>query len=104
MVIIISAARLDRRRIDARHDRSSASPLYAAVRKGACPTGVYNVGKVDTITDGRDSFYGFNVIGIHGPPLISFSFETGKKAEAAHKAMLAIVATAKVITPYALSR
>jgi hypothetical protein len=27
--------------------------------------GVYNVGKVDTITDGRDSFYGFNVIGVH---------------------------------------
>ena len=66
--------------------------------------GVYNVGKVDTITDGRDSFYGFNVIGIHGRPLISFSFETRKKAEAAHKAMLAIVATAKIITPYALSR
>ena len=26
--------------------------------------GVYNVSKVDTITDGRDDFYGFNVIGV----------------------------------------
>jgi hypothetical protein len=32
------------------------------------------------------------------------SFETRKEAEAAHKAMLAIVATAKIITPYALTR
>jgi hypothetical protein len=65
---------------------------------------VYNVSKVDTITEGRHLFYGFNVIGVHGRPLISFSFETRKEAEAAHKAMLAIVATAKIITPCALSR
>jgi hypothetical protein len=60
---------------------------------------VYNVSEVDTITDGRDLFYGFRVIGVHGRPLISFSFETSKEAEAAHKAMHLIVATAKIITP-----
>jgi transposase len=64
--------------------------------------GVYNVSEVDTITDGRDFYYGFRVIGVHGQPLISFSFETSKEAEAAHKAMLPIVATAKIIMPTAL--
>jgi hypothetical protein len=59
---------------------------------------------VDTITEGRHLFYGLIVIGVHGGPLISFSFETSKEAEAAHKAMLSIVATAKIITPHALSR
>jgi transposase len=64
--------------------------------------GVYNVSEVDTITDGRDFYYGFRVIGVHSRPLISFSFETSKEAEAAHKAMLSIVATAKIIMPNAL--
>jgi hypothetical protein len=46
---------------------------------GACPMAVYKVSKVDTITEGRHLFYGFNVIGVHGQLLISFSFETRMK-------------------------
>jgi len=61
--------------------------------------GVYNLGKVDLISDPRDDVYfEFNVIGVHGQP--AFSFRTREEAEAAHKAMLAIVSTAKIITPW----
>ena len=42
-----------------------------------------------------------SIIGIIGRPIVSFEFETQEEAEAAHKAMQAIVAKAKLITPYA---
>jgi hypothetical protein len=72
---------------------------------GAYAMDVYNLGKVDLISDLRDDVYfEFNVIGVHGQPLVAFAFRTREEAEAAHKAMQAIVSTAKIITPYALSR
>ena len=61
---------------------------------------VYNLGAVQSTADGREDHYGFNVIGIHGRPLVTFSFETQKEAEAAHKGMQPIIAKAKVITAY----
>jgi hypothetical protein len=65
---------------------------------------VYTLGKVDTVTSGRDNlYYGFNVIGIHGRPLANFAFETQKEAEAAHEAMQTVVAKVKVVTAFALA-
>jgi hypothetical protein len=63
---------------------------------------IYNLTKIaSTMDDVRGAlFYGFNIVGVHGRPLVGFSFETQADAEAAHKAMLAIVAKAKVITPH----
>ena len=60
----------------------------------------YNLGKIDSTTDIRGaSRYGFNIIGVQGRPLVGFSFDTQDEAEAAHKAMRDIVATAKLIRP-----
>jgi hypothetical protein len=65
----------------------------------------YGLGKVARTAGGRgEPFHAFNIIGVHGSPLVSFSFDTQEEAEAAHKAMQSIVATAKIITPFALSR
>ena len=58
---------------------------------------LYNLGKVALTTDG----IGFNIVDVHGRPLVGFSFETQKDAEAVHNLMQAIVAKAKLITPYA---
>jgi hypothetical protein len=44
---------------------------------------------------------GFNIVDIHGRPLVGFSFESQKDAEAAHNLMQAIVAKAKAIVPMA---
>ena len=64
---------------------------------------LYNLDKVATTMDGAmgASLYGFNIIGVHGRPLVSFAFETQEDAEAVYNLMQAIVAKAKVITPYA---
>ncbi len=43
---------------------------------------------------------GFNIIGAHGRPLVTLSFETQAEAEAAQKAMLPVVRTANLITPH----
>ena len=62
---------------------------------------LYNLGKVDSITDDESLLrFGFSIIGIIGRPIVSFEFETQEEAEAAHKVMLAIVAKAK-LTPTA---
>ena len=62
---------------------------------------VYNLGKVASTTDGRGaSFHGFNIIGVTGRPLVTFSFDGQAEAEAAHKAMRDVVATAKLIKPH----
>jgi hypothetical protein len=45
----------------------------------------------------------FNIIGVHGRPLVTFSFETRKETDDAHRAMQEIVAKVKAITPYALT-
>jgi hypothetical protein len=57
---------------------------------------IYSLGKVQSTTDG----YGFNIIGVHGRPLVSFSFETQEEADAAHKAMRPIIAMAKGVVSY----
>ena len=56
---------------------------------------IYNLTQVDTTMDGVRGvlLQGFNVIGIHGRPLVTLSFETQAEAEAARKAMQAIVAS-----------
>ena len=58
----------------------------------------YNLGAVQSTTDGP----GFNIVGVHGRPLATFSFDTQEEADAARNAMAmhAIVAKAKVITPH----
>jgi hypothetical protein len=63
---------------------------------------IYNLTKVDTALDGKRGvlLQGFNIIGAHGRPLVTLSFETQAEAEAAHEAMRAIAATAKLITPH----
>ena len=38
---------------------------------------------------------GFNIIGVHGRPLVTLSFETQAEADSAHKAMVA-----KLIVPH----
>ena len=65
---------------------------------------LYNLDKVASTMDGAmgaSLFYGFNIIGVHGRPLVTFAFETQEDAEAVYNLMQAIVAKAKVITPYA---
>jgi len=60
---------------------------------------IYNLGKVDSITDDESMLrFGFSIIGVIGRPIVSFEFDTQEEAEAAHKAMQAIVAKAKLIT------
>jgi hypothetical protein len=61
-----------------------------------------NLGKIDSMIDGviGPFLYGFNIIGIHGRPLVTFSFDTQEEAESAHKAMRGIVASAKRIKPH----
>ena len=44
--------------------------------------------------------YGFNIIGVHGQPLVSFAFDTQEEAEAAHKGMQPIIAMAKLIVSH----
>ncbi len=63
---------------------------------------IYNLTQVDTTMDGVRGvlLQGFNIIGIHGRPLVTLSFETQAEAESAHTAMQAIVATAKLIVPH----
>jgi hypothetical protein len=56
----------------------------------------YNLGAVQSTTGGP----GFNIVGVHGRPLVTFSFDTQEEADAARDAMHAIVAKAKVITPH----
>jgi hypothetical protein len=65
---------------------------------------VYNLSKVDSTIEGviGPLLYGFNIIGVRGRPLVTLAVETRDEAEAAHKAMLEIVATAKLIKPHAI--
>jgi hypothetical protein len=65
---------------------------------------IYNLGKVDSTIDGviGPLLYGFNIIGVSGRPLVTFSFDTREEAEAAHKALRDVVASAKRIKPHAV--
>jgi hypothetical protein len=47
----------------------------------------------------HNALYGFNIVGVHGRPLVSFSYETRADAEAARADMIMAIATAKIITP-----
>jgi transposase len=63
---------------------------------------IYNLSKVDSTIDGviGPLRYGFNIVGVHSRPLVSFSFETQEEADAAHKAMQPIIAMAKAIVSH----
>jgi hypothetical protein len=52
---------------------------------------IYNLTKVDTTMDEKRGvlLQGFNIIGVHGRPLVTLSFETQAEADAANKAMQA---------------
>ena len=65
---------------------------------------IYNLTKVDSTIDGviGPLLYGFNIIGVQGRPLVTFSFETRDEAEVAHNAMIDIVASAKLIKPHVM--
>jgi hypothetical protein len=61
---------------------------------------IYSVGEVQSTTDERSNpLYGFNIVGIHGRPLVNFGYETRAEAEASRSDMLMAIETAKVITP-----
>jgi hypothetical protein len=67
---------------DCRHIKSAPRDLS---RQEAYPMDVYNLSKVDMIFDPRDDVYfGFNIIGVHSRPLVTFSFETRKEADDAY--------------------
>jgi hypothetical protein len=63
---------------------------------------IYNLGKIDSTIDGviGPLLHGFNIIGASGRPLVTFSFDTQEEAEAAHKAVRDVVASAKIIRPH----
>ena len=65
---------------------------------------IYNLTKVDATIDGviGPILYGFNIIGVQGRPLVTFSFETSDEAKVAHKAMQHIVSSAKLIKPHVM--
>ena len=62
----------------------------------------YNLGKINSTIDGviGPLLHGFNIIGVHGRPIVTFSFDTQEEAEIAHKAMRDVVASAKLIKPH----
>ena len=50
---------------------------------------IYNLGKINSTIDGviGPLLHSFNIIGVHGRPIVTFSFDTQEEAEIAHKAM-----------------
>jgi hypothetical protein len=61
---------------------------------------IYSVGEVQSTTDERrNALYGFNIVGVHGRPLVNFGYETREEAEAARADMIMAIAAAKVVTP-----
>jgi hypothetical protein len=66
---------------------------------------IYNLTKVASTTSHpprSEVAYGFNIIGVHGRPLVAFSYERREQAEAAHKLIAEAIAKAKRITPLRL--
>jgi hypothetical protein len=43
--------------------------------------------------------YGFNIVGVHGRPLVNFTYEHPDEAQAAHKLIAKAIIEAKLITP-----
>jgi hypothetical protein len=61
---------------------------------------IYNLTEVASATDAHgDVKYGFNIIGVHGRPLVNFSYESPAEAEAAHELIAKAIVRAKLITP-----
>jgi len=61
---------------------------------------MYNLGEVQMINELHTDFYfGFNILNIHGRPLVILGFDSHEEAASAHKAMKEIVAHAKMIKP-----
>ena len=63
---------------------------------------IYNLSKINSTIDGviGPLLHGFNIIGVHGRPLVTFLVRYSEEAESAHKAMRDVVATAKMIRPH----
>jgi hypothetical protein len=63
---------------------------------------VYNLSAVSPTKEApRDRLlFSFNITGVVGRPVVSFSFETQAGAEAARNAMQPIIAKVKLITPH----
>ena len=61
---------------------------------------IYYLSQVDTTMDGVRGvlLQGFNIIGVHGRPLVTLSFETQAEAEAAHKAALSLLSAKKFLS------
>jgi hypothetical protein len=62
---------------------------------------IYNLTKVDSIDAGPRSepMYGFNIIVVHGRPLVGFAYDQREEAEAAHEIIGGAIASARLITP-----
>ena len=43
--------------------------------------------------------YGFNIIVVHGRPLVGFAYDQREEAEAAHEIIGGAIASARLITP-----
>jgi hypothetical protein len=65
---------------------------------------IYNLTKVASMTSHpprSEVSYSFNIIGVHGRPVVAFSYASQEEAEAASKLIGEAIAKAKLITPMA---
>jgi hypothetical protein len=60
---------------------------------------IYNLTGVQSMKTPDGLGYGFNIVGVHGRPLINFAYEYPDEAQAAHKLIAKAIAFAKLITP-----
>ena len=58
---------------------------------------IYSLGQVQKIKDPRQPYYGFDVIGALGRPILSFAFDSQDEAAACHQAMRPVIKTTKLI-------
>jgi hypothetical protein len=73
-------------------------PITEPEQEAAMDT--YNLTEVASAADASgDVKYGFNIIGVHGRPLVNFSYEWPAEAEAAHELIAKAIVRAKLITP-----
>jgi hypothetical protein len=64
---------------------------------------IHNLTKVDSTHTGPGSapMYGFDIIGVHGRPLVGYAYEQREEAEAPHELIGEAIAGARLITPMA---
>jgi hypothetical protein len=59
---------------------------------------IYALADVQSTQDGRGGFYwSFNIVGVYGRPLVTFSYETKEEAEAARQDMVRAISEAMTI-------